>query len=322
MDETEKQQLMRRAGWLSFWVGVLMLVIKAAAWWITQSSAILSDAAESVVHVAAVAFMVYSLHLSQKPPDDTHPYGHAKISFFSAGFEGGLITLAGVFILFHAIDQWLRGIEPHDLGIGTSLVASALVINALLGYYLIRLGKKNDSLILESNGQHVLVDAWTSLGVLCGLLLTWLSGWPWLDPLCAIFVALHILRNGIRLLWKSANGLMDRADPRVQAALIEVLDEATASRGISWHQMRHRHLGDGHWVDFHLLFADNATVRDAHEIATEIEREVRRELGPNTTVTSHMEPIEDHERIHGHAPGEQLPRKGSANDPLPPANSE
>ncbi len=299
-------QLLRRASWLSFWIGVLMLAIKGTAWWLTQSTAILSDAAESIVHVAAVAFVVYSLRLSQKPPDRDHPYGHAKISFFSAGFEGGLISIAGLIILLQAALQWRSGETPHDLGWGSALVALALAINGGLGWYLLRLGRTKKSLILESNGKHVLVDAWTSLGVLGGLLLTWSTGWVWLDPLCGVFVALHILRNGIGLLWQSANGLMDQADPKVQSAVAAILDEETAKYEISWHHMRHRHLGDGHWVDFHLVFQDETTVKDAHEIATRIEERIRESLGPTTSVTTHLEPAEDHERIHGHPPGSRV----------------
>lgn len=301
------RRLLRQASWLSFWVGIAMLAIKTGAWWLTRSSAILSDAGESVVHVGAVAFVVYSLRLSQKPPDDDHPYGHAKISFFSAGFEGGLIAVAGVFILLEAIQQWTSGLQPARLELGALLVFLALVINGGLGWYLIQLGKQHDALILIANGKHVLADAWTSIGVLVGLGLTVLTGWMFFDPLCAILVACNLLASGIRLLWKSAEGLMDRADPAIQSRLVDRLDEATAKHGISWHQVRHRHLGDGHWVDFHLVFEDDTTVRDAHEIATSIEAEVREELGQQTVVTTHLEPAEDHERIHGHAPGEPEP---------------
>lgn len=303
-DSQSSQQLLRRASWLSFWIGVLMLAIKSAAWYLTQSSAILSDAAESVVHVAAVAFVVYSLRLSQKPPDEDHPYGHAKISFFSAGFEGGLISIAGMFIFYQAIHQWTSGLEPQRIGMGSLLTGLALVINGGLGWHLVRLGKRGGSLILEANGNHVLTDAWTSIGVLVGLGLTWATGWMGFDPICAMLVAVNILWSGVRLMWKSASGLMDRADPAVQVAIIARLDAATAKHGVTWHQMRHRHLGDGHWVDFHLVFEDETTVRDAHEIATDFEREVREEMGPATIVTTHLEPIEDHARIHGHPPGE------------------
>ena len=306
-DSQRSQALLRRASWLSFWVGVAMLAIKMWAWWLTRSSAILSDAAESIVHVAAVGFVVYSLRLSQKPPDESHPYGHAKISFFSAGFEGGLISIAGLFILWQAIRQWIVGEVPQNLGLGSSLTVVALLINGWLGWHLLRLGKKGSSLILEANGHHVLTDAWTSIGVLAGLGLTCATDWMGFDPICAMLVALNILWSGGALMWRSANGLMDRADPVVQGALVARLDAATARHGVTWHQMRHRHLGDGHWVDFHLVFADETTVRDAHAIASEIEREIRDEVGPSTIVTTHLEPAEDHERIHGHAPGE-MPR--------------
>jgi len=302
-DSQISQGLLRQASWLSFWIGIVMLAIKSAAWYLTGSSAILSDAAESVVHVAAVAFVVYSLRLSQKPPDEDHPYGHAKISFFSAGFEGGLISIAGVFIFYQAILQWISGNEPQQLGLGSLLTALALVINGWLGWHLLRLGKKGGSLILEANGNHVLTDAWTSIGVLVGLGLTWATGWMGFDPICAMLVALNILWSGVRLMWRSASGLMDRADPAVQVAIVARLDAATAKHRVTWHQMRHRHLGDGHWVDFHLVFDDETTVRDAHEIATDFEREVRDEMGPSTIVTTHLEPMEDHERIHGHPPG-------------------
>lgn len=306
-DPRSSQTLLRRTSWLSFWTGVVMLGIKAWAWWTTRSAAILGDTAESVVHVAAVGFVVYSLRLSQKPPDETHPYGHAKISFFSAGFEGGLISIAGVFILWRAIVQWVSGTVPHDLGTGIPLVTLALLINGWLGWHLVRLGRRSGSLILEANGKHVLTDAWTSIGVLVGLGLTLATGWTGFDPLCALLVGLNILWSGVGLMWRSANGLMDRADPELQNQLVTLLDDSTSRRGLTWHQMRHRHLGDGHWIDFHLVFDDETSIRDAHAVASEIEREIREVIGPSTIVTTHLEPADDHERIHGHPPGE-MPR--------------
>ncbi len=312
------QILLRRASWLSFWVGIGLLGIKAAAWWITRSSAILSDAVESVVHVIVVGFVIYSIRLSQKPPDEDHPYGHAKISFFSAGFEGMLISLAGLAIIWQAARQWTSGAEPMQLGFGLALITLALVVNGWLGWHLVRLGEREDSYIIRANGKHLLTDAWTSIGVLVGLALTWLTGWVAIDPICAILVAIHILVSGYRLVSESAGGLMDRADPQVQATLSRRLDELTAGLGISWHQMRHRHLGDGHWVDFHLVFADETTVREAHAMATEVEQAIRAELGPSTIVTTHLEPEEDHERIHGHPPGQADVGASAAEGEHPP----
>lgn len=311
----DQERVLRRASWLSFWVGLLMLIVKLLAWYLTRSAAILSDAAESVVHIVVVGFVVYSLRLSQKPPDESHPYGHAKISFFSAGVEGALILLAGIFILWQAIWQWIEGAEPTNLKIGVALTSVALLINGGLGWYLIRLGKKSDSLILEANGHHVLTDAWTSVGVLLGLVLTLITSWSGFDPLCAILVSITIVISGARLLGRSADGLMDRADPKIQEAIVKSLDAATAEHGITWHHMRHRHLGNGHWVDFHLVFEDDATVRDAHEVATRIERAIRSAIGEATVVTSHLEPRKDHVRIHGHRPGEEPPVDDSGEMP-------
>jgi len=302
-----ERRVLRRATWLSFGVGVFMLGIKVGAWWLTGSAAILSDAAESIVHVVAVAFVVYSLHLSQKPPDTDHPYGHAKISFFSAGFEGGLIFIAGCFILVESTHQWIEGPELEYLGPGIGLTVLTLALNGGLSGYLLRLGRRTGSLILVSNGKHVLTDAWTSVGVIAGLSLAWATGWAGFDPLCAIIVALNILWSGLRLVWKSAEGLMDRADPAIREMLVERLDAAVARHGISWHHMRHRELGDGQWVDFHLVFDDETTVKNAHEIATAIEAEIRSALGGATIVTTHLEPAEDHHRVHGHGPGEPEP---------------
>ncbi len=304
-DVPSSSRLLRQASWLSFWVGVAMLLVKLLAWWRTQSTAVMGDVAESLVHIVAVGFVVYSLRLSQKPPDQTHPYGHAKISFFSSGVEGVLILLTGIFLVFSAAGQWIAGTAPQHLPEGIALMGLALVVNGGLGGYLLKLGKRSESIIIEANGRHLLSDALTSLGVLVGLALVGLTGWMGFDPLCALLVALNLFRIGGRLLRNSVHGLMDRADPEVQASLKVRLDAAAARYGVSWHQMRHRHLGEGCWVDLHLVFADETTVRDAHDIASAIEIEIREELGEATLVTTHLEPAEDHERIHGHRPGEE-----------------
>ncbi len=157
---------------LSLGVGLLMLVLKIYAFAITRSAAILSDAAESVVHLLAVSFAAFSLWLSMKPADKTHLYGHDRISFFSAGFEGAMIIIAALYIIYESIERWLAGLYLENIEVGTGFVALATVINGALGWYLIRQGKKYHSLILEANGKHVLTDSWTSLGVIVSLLLT------------------------------------------------------------------------------------------------------------------------------------------------------
>ncbi len=295
------QALLRRAMNVSLAVGLVLFLVKFWAFWITGSSAIFADAAESAIHIVAVGFAVFSLRLSQKPADSDHPYGHAKISFFSAGFEGGMIVLAALFIIYDAISKWIAGLHLENLGIGSGLTACAVVINIALGAYLVWMGKRKHSLILEANGKHILTDAWTSIGVLIGLGLTIVTGWlPW-DPIFAILVALNILYTGFGLIRKSVGGLMDVAEPQVQRELEAVLDEETRSLGVGYHELRHRNLGDGHWVDLHLLFDDNTSIREAHAKATRIENRIKEALKPRATVTTHLEPKKDHERIHGHS---------------------
>src|SRR5262249_52023932 len=167
-------------------VGVLMLLMKIYAFVITGSSAILSDAAESIVHLLAVGFAAYSLHLSLKPADESHRYGHDRISFFSAGFEGGMIILAAIYIIYEAIHKWIIGLQLENVGVGAVFTAMASIINAGLGWYLVRQGKRHHSLVLEANGKHVLTDSWTSFGVIFGLILVMLTGWLPFDPLLAI----------------------------------------------------------------------------------------------------------------------------------------
>ena len=181
---------------VSLAVGFLMLGTKVFAYWMTGSAAILSDAAESVVHVVAVSFAAYSLWLSRKPPDPSHHYGHDKIAFFSAGFEGAMIVLAAFYIVFESIRRLIAGPKLENLGAGALLVLVAGLINGALGGYLVWVGKKHGSLILEADGRHVLTDCWTSLGVLVGRGLTMLTGWLRFDPIVAIFVALNILWMG------------------------------------------------------------------------------------------------------------------------------
>jgi len=283
---------------LSLLVGVLMLVMKLGAYLITGSAAILSDAAESVVHIVAVGFAFYSLRLSHKPADDDHHYGHEKIAFFSAGFEGSMIVIAAVYIIFEATRKWLGGLQLDNLGLGTAITAIAAAINAGLGTYLLRLGKHKKSLVLEANGKHVLTDCWTSVGVLVGLGLAITTGWlPW-DPIFAILVAVNILYSGIGLIRTSLGGLMDRAIPEIQTQLVEILDRETHSRNIVYHDLRHRCLGDLHSVELHLLFPKDTSVQEAHRTATVIERIIEESLEPGARVTTHLEAIEDHADVH------------------------
>ncbi len=283
---------------ISLAVGALMLVGKTYAYLITNSAAILSDAAESVVHVLAVGFAAFSLWLSFKPPDSDHPYGHDKVSFFSAGIEGALIVVAALFIIFESTAKWVQGLRIENLDDGTLIVAGASAVNAVLGFYLVWKGKKHDSLILIANGKHVLTDSWTSLGVVGGLLLVIWTEWLPFDPILAIAVALNILWSGGKLIRISVGGLMDEVDPAVDREVRAILDDETGKRSLAYHELRHRRSGNSVWIDFHLLFPSGTSLEDAHEQTTQIEAIIHRNLKMPCTVTTHMEPIEDHEGTH------------------------
>lgn len=284
---------------ISLIVGVGMFVAKGLAYVLTDSAAILSDAAESVVHVAAVGFATWGLYLSQRPPDRDHPYGHEKVSYFSAGVEGALIGVAAIFILYEAVRKIVTGPEIEHLGAGAFIVALATVVNTALGAYLVRAGRRGRSLILVANGKHVLTDALTSLGVIVALLLVWLTGWKLLDPILAIVVALHILRSGSALVRVSVHGLMDRRDPEIDDVLRPVLDAWSRRTGGEYHALRHRRGGHVVWVDVHLLFDASASIEAAHASATSLEQSMEEALPDyRVEVTSHLEPLESHEAHH------------------------
>jgi len=299
--QVENARLQSFAMRLSLVVGVVMFFSKLTAYWITGSAAILSDAAESVVHVVAVSFAAYSLWLSLKPPDRSHLYGHDRISFFSAGFEGAMIVVAALYIIYVSVQKWIAGLRLENLGMGTGLTAGAAVINGALGFYLLSVGKKHRSLILEANGRHVLTDCWTSAGVIAGLLLAMVTGWLEFDPLAAILVALNILWSGGKLIRRSIGGLMDEVDPAIGTRLKELLDTLTTRMGLQYHGLRHRSTGKRLWVEFHLLFPEKTSLASAHALATQIEEEIEREWPGSVEVLTHLETLEDHEVVHSHS---------------------
>jgi len=277
-----------------------MLLIKTVAYWLTDSSAILSDAAESVVHVVAVAFAAYSLRLTSRPPDEQHKFGYDKIGFISAGFEGAMILLAALFIIYDSIQEWITGLRVQNLDMGLLLTALALGINSFLGFYLVKVGKKRKSIILEANGKHVLTDAWTSFGVIVGVALTWFTGWLPFDPICAILVATNILISGFNLLKRSFSGLLDFADPEVEKQIHEVLEEAKHEFSITYHDLRHHSTGSGQRIEVHLLFDNELSIVEAHRIATKIELRIEERLDQPTRIITHLEPRQEHAKIHHH----------------------
>lgn len=283
---------------ISLIVGVLMLAAKVSAYLLTGSSAIFSDAAESVVHVVAVAFAVFSLWLSTRPADPKFHYGYERITFFSAGFEGAMIVVAAASILYTTVEKWRHGLVFEDLGNGVILIAGAGVLNAILGWYLLRLGRRNRSLILEADGKHVLTDSWTSFGVVVGILLVMLTGWKPLDPLVAFAVAANILWSGGSLVWQAAKGLMDYSDPSVGHQIRGRLDAICDEFGLQYHGVRFRTTGYRLIIEIHLLFPQTMALGEAHRLATLVEERLTVDLGMPSEVTTHLESLEDHSEVH------------------------
>jgi cation diffusion facilitator family transporter len=283
---------------MSLAIGVLMLLGKTTAYYVTGSAAILSDFAESVVHVVAVAFAAFSLRLSTKPAAPTFLYGYERITFFSAGFEGAMIIVAAIWILVETIEKWIAGLPLENLGAGTLLLLAAGVLNAWLGWYLLRVGKRSHSLILEADGKHVLTDSFTSFAVVAGLGLVMLTHWKPFDPLVAIAVAVNILWSGGRLAWRSAVGLLDYSDPETGKEIREKLDAICNELGIHYHGVRYRTTGYRQIIEAHLLFPHDTAVGEAHRLATLLEERLPAELREPAEVITHLESLEDHEAVH------------------------
>jgi cation diffusion facilitator family transporter len=283
---------------LSLIFGLVMLGGKTTAYFMTHSAAIFSDAAESVIHIVAVAFAAFSLRLSTKPAAPQFLYGYERITFFSAGFEGAMIIVAAIAILFESIRKWIAGLQLEHLGTGAMLVLMAGILNAGLGYYLLRTGRRTNSLILEANGRHVLTDSWTSFGVVGGLGLVLLTHWKPFDPLVAIAVAVNILWSGGHLVWRSAVGLLDYSDPNTGRQIRDKLDAICSELAIEYHGVRFRTTGYRQIVDVHLLFPHSTSVGEAHRLATILEERLSAELGMPAEVLTHLESLEDHSDVH------------------------
>ncbi len=301
-DSPDKRGQQHRDAWfamrLSLVVGVLMLAGKMTAYVLTGSSAIFSDAAESVVHVVVVAFAVFSLWLSARPAVPHFHYGYERITFFSAGFEGAMIVLAAGSILYTTIEKWRHGLALDNLGSGVMLIVAAGVLNAALGWYLLRIGRRNHSLILEADGRHVLTDSWTSFGVVAGLLMVMTTRWLPFDPLVAFGVAANILWTGGRLLWRSFKGLLDYSDPNVGHEIRRRLDAICAELGLEYHGVRFRATGYRQIIEVHLLFPDSMRLGEAHRLATQVEERLALDLEMPAEVTTHLESLEDHTEVH------------------------
>lgn len=285
-----------RAISISLSVSVVLLSIKFAAFFLTSSAAIFSDAVESIANVMGATMALYALAVAHSPADTEHPYGHGSIEFISAMFEGGMVLLAAVFIVFRTLDAVWHGefVAEQRIDLGLVLIVLALAVNGSVGLYLVRTGRRHGSMTLEADGKHLLSDALTSVAVLVALVLVRLTGWVYFDPITALLMGIYIAWMAIGLLRRAGERLMDRQDLEDVRLLEDLLDRhvgpaALEPRICAYHKLRHRHSGRYHWVDFHIQVPAGWTVEHAHDVAGAIEGEMERALG-EANATAHVEP--------------------------------
>ena len=281
-----------RFAWLSIAAAVLTIGLKTAAFLLTGSVGLLSDALESLVNLAGAIMALAMLTIAARPADDDHPYGHGKAEYFSSGVEGTLILLAAVSIAVAAIARLLHPQPLEAVGIGLLVSGGAAIVNLLVALILLRAARHHGSITLEANGHHLLTDVWTSVGVIAGIGLVVWTRWHWLDAVVALVVAANIVWTGTRIVRQSVIGLMDAAmsDPERQAVQLALLPHL--SGGIQYHALRTRISGVRRFVSLHVLVPGDWTVHQGHELLERMEADIRHAV-PNTTVLTHLESLED-----------------------------
>ena len=278
--------------WMSVITSVVTIGLKFAAWWITGSIGLLSDAIESLVNLAAALVALWTLHYISTGADDDHNFGHEKAEYFSSGIEGGLIFVAAIAIIVSAVPRLIEPAPLGPLGLGIVLSVLAAGANALCAWFLLKGARAHRSITLEADAQHLLADVWTTVGVIAGVLLVPVTGWWRLDPIVAVIVALQILWTGWRLIKRSFDGLMDKAIPDVERDVIVRVLDTLRHEGCDYHALRTRQAGRKHFVNVHILVPGAMSVQAGHDLVERIESEINRHA-PNVEVLAHLEPLED-----------------------------
>ena len=285
-----------RAGWLAVAAAVVTISLKFAAYGLTGSAGLLSDAVESLANLVTAFAALVSVWYASQPVDRQHNYGHGKVEFFASGIEGVFIIVAAISIGVIGVQRLLSPEHLGALGIGTVIAIIATAVNLAVGRMLIRIGRQHRSAALTADGQHIMTDVWTTTGVLIGLGIVALTGWLWVDAVIALVLAVNIAITGSRLIRTGFNGLMDRALPVEDELVIRRAVEADLARGVisgaTYHALRTREAGSQRFVDFHLLVPGTVPVGEAHALAGTLEQIIADEL-PGIETTIHIEPLED-----------------------------
>ena len=289
--ENNEQKLLERFMWLSIAAAALTIALKATAALVTGSVGFLSDAIESGINLVAAAVGLWALKLSAKPADANHHFGHARAEYFSAQVEGSLILLASVAIIYTAIDRLINPVPVEQLGIGLAFTVAATVLNGAVGVLLIRAGKKYRSTTLDADGHHLFTDVWTTVGVIVGMALVWLTGWQPLDPIVALIVGANIMFTGYKLLKGAIQGLLAESLPKEENQIVHAyLDEYGAANGVKFTSVRTTAAGRERMVNLVMQVPGGWTVDRAHDRADEVEVGVAEALGGAETIV-HVEPL-------------------------------
>ena len=267
----------KRMLWASVGVALVTICLKTLAWWLTDSIGLLSDAMESLVNLASAMFGLMMVTIAERPADEDHPYGHHKAEYFSSGFEGILIIVAGLGIVWTAGHRVFDPQPLEQVGLGLVLSVASSVLNGLLAWVMFRAARDHRSLALEADARHLVTDVWTSVGVVAGIGLVSLTGWLWLDAVVAMGVALNILKEGAHLVWRSSQGLMDESvEPEVLAAIQQVLDGFAHQRGetqiIRFDHLNTRKAGQRRFVDVHMHMPAGWTLGRAAALRASVEQ--------------------------------------------------
>ncbi len=276
--------------WTALVGGVVIMAAKLGVFFLTNSAAVLGDAMESVVNIAASAMALFSVWYAARPADREHPYGHGKMEFVTAAAEGLLIIVSGAAVAVESVRRMVEGATIRSPGPGVAALVVLALLLAVLARHIMRRGAALHSTALIADGRHLLADAVTSLAVAASLAVVALTGWGWLDAVVAVVVCAWIVWTGSSVIRRALHGLMDRIDPEDDRAIRGILDEEVAAGRIaSYEKVRHRHQGAEHWVDMHLRFDPSMPVERAHATATAIERRIIDHLGEGNA-TAHIEP--------------------------------
>lgn len=281
-----------RYGSIAVAAALLTIGLKGGAYWVTGSVGLLSDALESLVNLVTSLIALLVLAVASRPADDEHAYGHTKAEYFASGFEGALILIAAFSIAIAAVRRLLDPVPLESVELGIALTALATGVNFVAARFLFAAGRRFRSIALESGAHHLMTDVWTSMAVMVSVGAAGATGWLSLDPLIALLVVVHIVRTGTDLVRRSLLGLLDTALPEGERRrIVEILDDARPE-GVQYHALRTRQAGTWAFVSVHVLVPGDWSVQQGHDLLEEIESRIRSEL-PNTTIFTHLEPIED-----------------------------